>query len=219
MGRRSADNLIVTSGLALLATGLNYALTLSEDAAWGNPYSPPVGAVYAAMGTDSTPASAGQTALGAEVGRALVSNASVSGAALSYDFFVPTSLGNGVITELGTFGAAGYAAPLLTAALTSGSVYTALTVGGVTSVIPASSTLTLGYGTGTTQTVTTTAQANIGDTSIAVSSFTASAAFGAGTLAAYTPGTLIDRAVLASPLTKTAAQTATVNLSLTLASA
>jgi hypothetical protein len=219
VARREAPNVIVTTGIALLAQALNYALVLAENTTWGSPYSPPVGAMYAAVGTDNTPASAGQTALGAEIGRAVVSNSAVAAGVLTYDFFLPTSLGNGTIRELGTFGAAGLLTPALTSALTSGSTYTTLAVSGVVGTIPSGSTLTLGYSTGTTQTVTTSAPVNIGDTTISVSSFAAAANFAAGTLVAYAPGTLIDRVVLLSPVVKTGAQTATVSLSLTLTSA
>lgn len=217
--REAADNLIVTSGITLLAQGLNYALVLAENTAWGNPYTAPIGAMYGAVGTSSTAASAGQTALLAEVGRAVVSNAAVGATTLGYDFFFPTTLGNGSLREVGVLGAANLLTPALTSAVNSGSTYTSLAVGGVVGTIPTSTALTLGYGSGTTQTVTTSAPVAIGATTIAVSSFVASATFAAGSLVGYAPGTLIDRAVLASPVVKTAAQTLTLNLTLTLISA
>lgn len=73
--------------------------------------------------------------------------------------------------------------------------------------------------------MTTTAAAALGTTSISVSSFTANANYGGGTTVAYlltapTPAaggpwaTLFDRTVLAAPLTKTASQTATLELDL-----
>lgn len=215
--RRTVDNLIVTTGIAFLATALNYGLIVSRNTTWGSPYTAP-GDTYGAVGTSTTAASAGQTALVAEVGRAVVSNSAVSAGLLTYDAFFPTSLGNGTLNEVGWLGTAGYVAPALTSALNSGTNYTTLAVGGLIGTIPTSSTLTLGYGTGTTQTVTTTSQVTAGATSIPVSSFTASANFAAGALAAYTPGTLIDRAVLVSPVTKTSAQTMTLELQLTLLS-
>lgn len=217
--REVVDNLIVTGGIALLAQALNYTLILTENAGWGSPYSAPVGALYGAVGTSATAASAGQTALLAEVGRAVVSNAAVSSATLGYDFFFPTTLGNGTLAEAGVLGVATLVTPVLTASVNSGSTYTALTVGGVVGAIPTSAPLVLGYGTGTTQAVTTSAPVSIGDTSIAVASFVASATFTTGTLIGYIPGTLIDRAVLATPVTKTTAQTMTMNLTLTLISA
>lgn len=217
--RREVGNLIVTSGIALLGQALNYALVLDENASWGSPYTPPVGAMCGVVGTSSTAVAAGQTALGAEIGRALVSNAAVAASTLGYDFFFPTSAAIGTIAEVGAVGAAAYLAPTLTAARNSGSTYTSLPVAGLTGTIPAGASLRLGYGTGTTQTVTTTSQAVAGDSSIAVSSFTASATFAAGAVAGYVPGTLIDRAVLAVPVAKSAAQTMTLSLTLTLSAA
>jgi hypothetical protein len=218
LARRRTNNLIVTSGIALLASALNYSLVLTENAGWGSPYAAPVGAMYGAVGLSSTAATAGQTALLSEVGRAVVSNSAVSAGVLSYDFFFPTSLGNGTLNEVGTLGQGSLLTPALTVALTSGNVSTTLTVGGVVGTIPNASTLTVGYGTATTQQVTTTSQVTAGATSIPVSSFTANANYAAGALVAYTPGTLIDRAVLGSPVTKTNAQTMTLNLSVTLIS-
>lgn len=219
VARRAADNLIVTSGITLLGQALNYALVLAENPTWGSPYAAPVGVMYGAVGTSTTAAAAANTALGAEIGRASVSNAGVGAATLSYDFFLPTTVGNGTINEVGVFGAADLVTPTLTAVVNSGSTYTSLSVSGVTEAIPAAAVLTLGYGTGTTQQVTTSSPTAVGASTIAVSSFTAAATFTSGQLAAYTPGTLIDRAVLASPVVKTTAQTATINLTLTLTSA
>jgi hypothetical protein len=216
---RHVDNLIVTSGIALLCQALNYALVLAENPGWGNPYSPPVGAMYGAVGTSATAAVAGQTALLSEIGRAQVTNSAVGSNTLSYDFFFPTGIGNGTLSEVGVLGAAAFLVPTLTASLNSGSTYTALTVGGVIGTIPTGSTLILGYGSGTKQSVTTTAPVAVGAASIPVASFTAAATFASGTTVAYVPGILIDRAVLAVPVVKTGAQTMTLNLSLTLASA
>jgi hypothetical protein len=218
VAHRTADNLVVTSGIALLASALNYALILAENVSWGSPYPAPVGAMYGAVGLSNTAASAGQTALVSEIGRALVSNSAVSAGILSYDFFFPTSLANGSIQEVGTLGAASLLTPALSGALISGSTYTSLTVSGVVGAIPSGASLTVGYGAGTTQVVTTSAPVTIGAGSISVTSFVASANFAAGALVGYIPGTLIDRAVLGSPVVKTSAQTMTLNLSLTLIS-
>lgn len=217
--RERVDNLIVTSGITLLAQALNYSLILAENPGWGSPFTAPVGVMYGAVGTSATAASAGQTALLAETGRAPVSNAAVGAATIGYDFFFPTFLGNGSLREVGALGAANLLTPALTSALNSGGTYTSLAVGGVVGAIPGSASLILGYGSGTTQTVTTSAPVAVGATTIAVSSFTASALFPAATLVGYAPGTLIDRAVLASPVVKTSAQTLTLNLTLTLVSA
>jgi hypothetical protein len=217
VGRRTADNLIVTSGLAALASTLNYALVLSQNASWGSPYTAP-GAFYGAVGTSSTAASAGQTAMVAEIGRSVVSNSAVSAANLTYDFFFGTGQANGTIAEVGTFSGANLLTPALTSALTSGNTYTSLAIAGLVGTIPTASTLTIGYGTGTTQQVTTTGQVTAGASSVAVSSFVANSAYPATTPVAYTPGTLVDRAVLGTPIVKAASQTMTLELLLTLAS-
>jgi hypothetical protein len=217
VARRTADNLIVTAGLAALASALNYALTLTQETTWGNPYAAP-GAFYGAVGTSNTAASAGQTALVAEIGRSVVSNSAVSAASLTYDYFFGTGQANGVISEVGTFIGANLLTPALTTGLTSGGTYTTLAIAGLVGTIPTSSTLTVGYGTGTTQQVTTTSQVTTGASSIPVSSFVANAAYAAGSLVAYTPGTIVDRAVLGTPITKAASQTMTLELLLTLAS-
>lgn len=214
-----SDNLIVTTGVSLLAQALNWALVEQENSSWGSPFTNPIAALYGACGTSNTPASAGDIALGAEIGRALVTNGGSAAGLVTIDFFVPTSIGNGTIQELGTFGAAGLLLPQLTSAVMAGGVYTSLSVAQVVGTIPSGSTLTLGYGTGTTQQIVTTAQANVGDSAIAVSSFTASNTFGATSYAAYTPGTMIDHAILGSPVTKTSAQTMIIELALTLVSA
>jgi hypothetical protein len=69
----------------------------------------------------------------------------------------------------------------LTTALTNGQTgVTSLAVAALPAAIPSGTTLTLGYGTGTTQTVTTSALASAGATSISVTSFTANAAYAIG---------------------------------------
>lgn len=214
---RRSHNLFVDTGLAYVASALNYGLVYALNASWGSPYSPP-GAFYAAVGTDVTAVDATNTALGFEIGRAAVSNGAVSNAILSYDAFMSTGTGNGTINEIGLFGNADYQVPVLTAGLLSGSSYTSLTVGGLIGTIPTGATLTLNYGAATVQAVTTAAQANPGDTSITTVSFVAAQDFAAGTVAAYTPGVLIDRTVLVTPATKAASQTATVNLTVALES-
>lgn len=216
--RERADNLIVTTGIAALAEALNYALIVAENASWGSPATAPFGAFYAAVGTGTSTPVAGNTKLSAEIGRAIVSNYAVSAEVLTYDFFFPTTLGNGTIHEIGTFGAADYIAPLLNSALTSGNSYTSLALSGLVGTIPSGSALVVGYSTGTTKSVTTTAEVTTGATSVSVSSFTANANYAAGSLVAYKPGTLIDRAALGSAVTKTSSETMTVELELTLES-
>jgi hypothetical protein len=66
---------------------------------------------------------------------------------------------------------------------------TSLTVAALPASIPSGTTLTIGYGTGTTQNVTTSALANSGATSITVTSFTANAAYAVGTNVVPVPTT------------------------------
>lgn len=68
----------------------------------------------------------------------------------------------------------------LSAALTSGTAYTTLSVQALTSPVASGDTITIGSG-GTTQTVTSSAAAAIGATSISVSSFTANGNYAIGT--------------------------------------
>jgi hypothetical protein len=220
--RAEADNLIVTSGLTALAPALNWALIQNQNTSWGSPYASSagnLGNVYGLVGTSNTAVSSGQTALVAEIGRVLVTNSAVFTSQIILDFFFPPSAAIGTIYELGTALSASYVAPLLTSALTSGTPYTSLAISGVTADIPSGSAVTLGYGTATTGALTTTSDTPTGATTMAITSYTPTANFAAGQLVAYTPGTLFDRAVLGTPVTKLASQTMTLQLSLTLESA
>lgn len=217
----AADNLIVTTGLNALAPALNWAFIQSQNTAWGNPYaasSGNLGPVYGLVGTSNTAPASGQTALVAEIGRALVTNSAVFSNQVTLDFFFPPQSANGTIYELGTALMASYVGPTLTGALASGTPYTSLSITGVTADIPSGSTVTLGYGTGTTATLTTTSDTPIGATTMTITSYTPSTTFAVGSTTAYTPGTLLDRAVLATPVTKLASQTLTLQLSMTLVS-
>lgn len=217
----SADNLIVTSGLNAIAPALNWAFIQSQNTAWGSPYttaSGNLGNVYGLVGTSTTAASSGQTSLVAEIGRALVTNSAVSTNQVTLDFFFPPQIANGTIYELGTALGANYVAPILTTALTNGTPYTSLAITGVTADIPSGSTVTIGYGTSTTAALTTTSDTPIGATTMAISSFTPSSNFAGGSTVAYTPGTLFDRTVLGTPVTKLASQTLTLQLQLALVS-
>lgn len=221
VARRSSPNLIVSAGLTALAQAMNWAFIQEYNSTWGNPYSSTsgdLGPVYGAVGTSSTAPTASDVALGFEVGRQLVTNSAFGGGILTLSFFMPTSVGNGSIVESGVFVGAGLVMPTLTSTLTAGSVYTTLPVSGVTADIPSGSTVTLGYGSSQVQTLTTTADTPIGATSMSVSSFTANATYSGGTVVAYTPGTLLDHATFSPAVAKTAAQTATLNLSLSLTS-
>lgn len=69
----------------------------------------------------------------------------------------------------------------LSAGLTNGTPYTALSVNALALAIPQGSILTINIGGGTTQQVTTSAPANVGATTIAVNSFTANNTYAAST--------------------------------------
>lgn len=78
----------------------------------------------------------------------------------------------------------------LQSALSNGQTgITALTVAALPAAIPSGTTLTIGYGTGTTQNVVTSALANSGATSISVTSFTANAAYSVGSNVVPVPTT------------------------------
>jgi len=95
----------------------------------------------------------------------------------------------------------------LTTALTSSSNYTSLSVAALPAAIPSGTTLQIGFGTGTTQNVTTSGSTAQGATSITVSSFTANASYSIGAKVVPVPqvtdnpssGTLTSNA--SSPLT------------------
>lgn len=225
VARRRAGNLIVTSGLNSLASALNWAFIQNYNTGWGSPFlstSGNLGDVYGAVGTGTATPAAGQTALTAEVGRVILTTGTNSSNVLTYQFFFGTTAANGTISEAGVFTNASSLQTTLTASLNQSQVYTSLTVAALPAVIPNGATITINYGgaqvSGVTQQVTTTAQANLGATTISVSSFAASASFPSGTIVAYNTGTLLDRALISPTVTKSAAQTATLNLSLTLQS-
>lgn len=76
----------------------------------------------------------------------------------------------------------------LTTALTNGQTgVTSLAVAALPAAIPSGTTLQIGYGTGQTQNVTTSASAAQGATSISVTSFTSNAAYGVGTAVVPVP--------------------------------
>lgn len=78
----------------------------------------------------------------------------------------------------------------LTTALTNGQTgVVSLAVAALPASIPSGTSLVIGYGTGQTQTVTTSALASSGATSISVTSFTANAAYAIGTNVVPSPTT------------------------------
>lgn len=86
--------------------------------------------------------------------------------------------------SLGPSIGAGPTTTTLSAQVTSGTNYTALSVAALRAAIPAGSMVTIGYGAGTFQTVVASATAAVGATSITVYQFTASATFAASSVVA-----------------------------------
>lgn len=221
---RSSKNLIVTSGLNVIASALNWAFIQNYNSGWGSPFastSGNLGDIYGAVGTGVATPVAGDIALGNEIGRELVTTGTDSANVLTYQFFFPTTAGNGTVTEMGVFVQASTQQVTLSSGLTLNQTYTSLAVSATTATIPASSTLIINYGAGTgqTQSVVTSGITTAGSTTINVSSFTAVSSFAIGTTVAYNTGTLLDHALLSPSVTKTSAQTATLNFSMTLQSA
>lgn len=219
---RNNDNLIVTTGLNALAVALNWAFVQNYNAGWGSPFSSTsgnLGDVYGAVGTSNIAVAASQTALGNEVGRALLTTGTNTSNVLTYQFFFGTTAANGTIAEVGVFTSASSVLTTLTSGLTLNQTYTSLSVAALGAPIPSGATLTVNYGSSSsTQSVTTSGATLAGATTINVNSFIAGNSFAVGSTVAYNTGTLMDRALISPTVTKTAAQTATLNLSLTLQS-
>lgn len=222
---RVSGNLIVTSGLNVLASALNWAFVQNYNTGWGNPFSSAsgnLGDVFGAVGSGvATPVAADQS-LGNEIGREILSTGTNTSNVLTYQFFFGTSVANGTISEVGVFANATNTLTALTTGLTQNQVYTSLAVSPLPAQIPGGSTITINYGgaqaSGATQQVVTVGTTSAGATSITVTSFAASATFPITTVVAYNTGTLIDHALVSPTVTKTANQTATLNLALTLQS-
>ena len=86
---RSIPNLVVTSGLNLIATGLaSGTLTVPS---------------HMAVGTSSTSAALSQTTLGTEVGRVALTSTTRTGSAVAYVGTYPAGTGTGALTEAGIF--------------------------------------------------------------------------------------------------------------------
>lgn len=220
----SSKNLIVTSGLNAIASALNWAFIQNYNTGWGSPFSSAtgnLGDVFGAVGTGVATPVAGDTALGNEIGRVIVTTGTDSANVLTYQFFFPTTAGNGTVTEMGVFVNASTQQVTLATGLTLNQTYTSLSVTATTATIPASSTLIINYGAGTgqTQAVVTSGITNAGATTISVNSFTSVNTFAIGTTVAYNTGTMLDHALLSPSVTKTSGQTATLNFSMTLQSA
>lgn len=221
---RSSKNLMVTSGLNIIASALNWSFIQNYNAGWGNPFSSAsgnLGDIYGAIGTNATTPAAGDTVLGNEVGRELVTTGTDSANVLTYQFFFPTTAGNGTIAEMGVFAQASTQQVTLSTGLTLNQTYTSISVSATTATIPSGASLILGYGSGNgqTQTIVTSGTTTAGSTTINTSSFIANNSFAVGSVVAYNTGTLLDHALLSPTVVKTSGQTATLNFSMTLQSA
>jgi hypothetical protein len=222
---RENGNLIVTTGLNALATALNWAFIQNYNTGWGSPFastSGNLGDVFGALGSGTTAVAASQIVLTSEIGRALLTTGTNTSNVLTYQFFFGTAAANGVIQEAGVFVGATSNLTSLTTALNLNQTYTSLAVAALAAAIPSGAAIVINYGgaalSGQTQAVVTSAPASVGATSISVSSFVSIASFPIGSVVAYNTGTLLDRALISPAVTKTANQTATLNLSLTLQS-
>lgn len=214
--------MLVNVGLQAIAQGAAWTLLQNYNASLGNPFSSAwgnLGNLYGAVGASSVAVAASQTALGGELGRVNLSNGSIVGTGITLDFFYGTGQGNGSIFEAGIFVQAGLTQTMLTSALVFNTNYSSLSVAALPATIPSGVPIVISYGSISTQTVTTTAQANAGATSISVSTFAANNGYPSGTAVAYTPGSLLDRVVFPTAQTKTNTQVATLELNLTMTSA
>jgi hypothetical protein len=82
---RDIDNLVVTTGKNYVASRMKDATTTAMS--------------HMAVGTGSTAAAAGDTALGGEAARVALSSTAVSGADVTYSATFPAGTGTGALTE------------------------------------------------------------------------------------------------------------------------
>ena len=85
---RDIPNLVVTTGRGYVAS------RMKDDTA--------TAMSHMAVGTDNTAAAAGNTALGAEIGRVALTSTSVNGAIITYTATFPPGTGTGGLTEAAT---------------------------------------------------------------------------------------------------------------------
>lgn len=88
---RDIPNLVVTAGKGYVASRM-------KDTTAG-------AMSHMAVGTDNTAAAAGDTALGAEVGRVALATTAVSGAVITYTATFPAGTGTAALAEAGTLNA------------------------------------------------------------------------------------------------------------------
>jgi len=88
---RSIKNLVVTTGKEFIAARM---------------VGTPTAMSHMAIGSGSTAAAAGDTALGSELGRSALASAGASGAVVAYVANFPPGTGTGAVVEAGIFNAA-----------------------------------------------------------------------------------------------------------------
>jgi len=241
-------NLITTAGLGYIGNAFIYALAFRQNSGWGSPLPLAYGDLsdcFGAIGTSSATPNAADIALGNEVARAIITNASNTGpTSVEVDCFFGANQGNGTITEAGLFVYGTTNLTTLTSSLLNGSTYTSLAVkpmllidaNGNPTSIPIGSFFCIGYGNvNPTQYAKTTAVVNNGDTTISISApgggtFTANANYAVGTGVEYGPngsgqpnptvngGILFDHGLLTPATVKTNTEVATLSVQLTLSS-
>lgn len=206
-----------------------------------------LGDCYGALGTSSTTPTAGDVGLGNEVGRAKISNASIVGpSTVELDFFFGTSTANQTLTEGGVLINSTFNMSTLTAPLTAGTNYTSIAVNPFLFIdedetpetLPSGQFMVIGYGAvaGQNQFIQTSSTTAYGATTVNFTAvgggtFTAAVNYPVGTPVFYGPtpngqvlpavngGTLFDHTIFGSPTVKNSAETATLALQISLASA
>ena len=91
---REVDNLVVTAGKGYVAS------RMKSDASGGSAIMSHMG-----IGSGSTSAAAGDTALGSQLGRVALTSTGISGAVLTYTASFAAGTGTGAVTEAGLFNA------------------------------------------------------------------------------------------------------------------
>lgn len=88
---RAIPNVVVTDGKGYIASRMNSNTAVIMS--------------HMAVGSSSTAAAAGQSALGTELGRVVFDSASVSSTTVTYTATFPAGTGTGTLTEAGIFNA------------------------------------------------------------------------------------------------------------------
>lgn len=226
VAEREADNVIVTTGLQLVAQAATWVLMQNYNISFGSPFSSSwgnLGPIYGAVGASDQDLSHGRdTSLVEETARVELVSGTTNSNVITLDFLFGTSQGQGTIAEAGVFLQAGLVTTTLTAALVAGTNYTSLSVAPMPSAIKSNNDvqLVIAYDTPNTgaTTVTLFSDAAAGATTLQVDQFTPGDSYPVGTTVAYTPGILFDRVVFPVPYNKSSSQVATLELDVALLS-